>query len=385
MKNQIIIIKIYIMIFIIKIIYENFTDKQNQLINVIKKVNEYISICNQWKLIKGIQKLKSKTPKISALIPCFNCSKTIKSGIRSIQNQKMSDIEILIVDDYSKDNSLEILKDIEKEDKRVKIIKNKKNMGTLFSRSIGALNSKSKYIMSLDNDDLFINKYIFNICYKECENNNIDIVEFIAIKSINQTLKSNPFPKICEYSKFKKTNKIIKSPMLSSFIYLKKNNEIIRLIDATIWGKCIKAEIYKKALNNIGEKVYKQYIITNEDRIINFVLFRVANSFKFIKKYGILHYINTSIVKKLWLKNTSFNELFNIEHIYNITKNSIEVNICVFELFKYESNIKIRKNDIKIKKMFNKIINKLLKNKYLTKKNRKKLINYQIKNKILNK
>ena len=239
MKNQIIKIKIYIIIFIIIIIYENFTDKQNQLINVIKKVNEYISICNQWKLIKGIQKSKSKRPKITALIPCFNCSKTIKSAIRSIQNQKMSDIEILIVDDYSKDNSLEILKDIEKEDKRVKIIKNKKNMGTLFSRSIGALNSKSKYIMSLDNDDLFIDKNIFNICYKECENNNIDIVEFIAIKSINQTLKSNPFPKICEYSKFKKTNKIIKSPMLSSFIYLKKNNEIIRLIDATIWGKCI--------------------------------------------------------------------------------------------------------------------------------------------------
>ena len=43
MKNQIIKIKIYIIIFIIIIIYENFTDKQNQLINVIKKVNEYNS------------------------------------------------------------------------------------------------------------------------------------------------------------------------------------------------------------------------------------------------------------------------------------------------------------------------------------------------------
>ena len=111
-------------------------------------------------------------------------------------------------------------------------------------------------------------------------------------------------------------------------------------------------EIYKKALNNIGERVYTQYIITNEDRIINFVLFRVANSFKFIKKYGILHYIDTSIVKKFWKKNTSFNELFNIDYIYNFTKNTNEVNICVFELFKYESNIKIRKNDIKIKKLF---------------------------------
>jgi len=231
--------KIFIIFFIVIIIYENFIEEQNQLRDLIKKVNEYISICNQWKLINGIQKSKLIIPKISALIPCFNCSKTIKSAIRSVQNQRMSDIEILIVDDYSKDNSLEILNDIMKEDKRVKIIKNKKNMGTLFSRSIGALNSKGKYIMSLDNDDLFIDKEIFNICYQESETYNIDIVEFIAIKSLNQTLKSTPFPEICEYSKFKKRNQIVKSPILSSFIYLKKNNEIIRLIDATIWGKCI--------------------------------------------------------------------------------------------------------------------------------------------------
>lgn len=382
MKNHKNLIRIYLLIFIvIIIIFEYFNDEKNQLKGIIKRVNEYISICNQWKLINGIQESKLKIPKITALIPCFNCSKTIKSSIRSIQNQRMSEIEILIVEDYSKDNSLEILREIEKEDKRIKIIENKKNMGTLFSRSIGALNSKGKFIMSLDNDDLFIDKDIFNICHKECENNNIDIVEFIGIKSLNQTLKSNPFPAICEYSKFKKINKIIKKPILNSFIYEKKNNEIIRLIDANIWGKCIKTEIYKKALNIIGEKVYTQYIITNEDRIINFVLFRVASSFKFIKKYGILHYINTSVVKKLWIKNTSYNELFNIEHIYNFTKNSIDVNICVYELFKYESNIKLRKNDIKIKELFNRIINNLLKDKFLTKKNKEKLINYRNKNK----
>lgn len=382
MKKKRNIFKIPIILFIIIIIYENFNDNQIQLRGIIKRVNEYISICNKWKLIKRIQKSKSNTPKITALIPCFNSSKTIKSAIRSIQNQRMSDIEIIIVDDFSKDNSLKILRDLEEEDKRIKIIVNNKNRGTLFSRSIGALNSKGKYIMSLDNDDLFINKDIFNICYKESEKNNIDIVEFIAIKSLNKTLTSNPFPEICQYSKFKEDNIIIKNPNLSSFIYEKKNDEIIRLIDANIWGKCIKTEIYKRALNNIGEKVYTQYIITNEDRIINFAIFRVANSFKFIKKYGILHFQNTSIVKKLWIKNTSFNELFNIEHIYNLTKNSNDVNICVFELFRYESFIKLRKNDKKIKELFKKIINNLLKDKFLTQKNRKKIINYKIKNKI---
>ena len=58
----------------------------------------------------------------------------------------MSDIEILLIDDYSSDNSLNIIEKCQKEDKRIKIIKNNKNRGSLFSRSLGVLNSKGKYI-----------------------------------------------------------------------------------------------------------------------------------------------------------------------------------------------------------------------------------------------
>ena len=57
------------------------------------------------------------------------------------------------------------------------IIKNNENRGTLYTRSIGALNAKGKYIMSIDNDDFFMPD-IFNICHEEAENNNINIIEF---------------------------------------------------------------------------------------------------------------------------------------------------------------------------------------------------------------
>ena len=263
---------------------------------------------------------------------------------------------------------------MQEEDNRIKVIVNKKNMGTLFSRSIGALKSKGEYIMSLDNDDLFISQDLFNICYEESQTNNIDIVEFIALKSQSVTISFNNFPEICFYSKFKKNNLIIRKPNLSKFIYPKKNNEIIGLIDATIWGKCIKTDVYKITVNTIGKNTFSEYIITNEDRIVNFVLFRIAKSFKFINKYGILHYINTSIVKKLWYNYTFYNELFNIQHIYNLTKNTNDINICVFELLNYESNIMLGKKIMKFRMSVNKIILYLLKEKFLTKNNRKKLI-----------
>ena len=70
----------------------------------------------------------------------------------------MSKIEIILV----KDNSSKIIEELSLEDPRIKIINNQKNMGTLFSRNIGILNSNGKYIMNLDNDDLFIDKDVFN-------------------------------------------------------------------------------------------------------------------------------------------------------------------------------------------------------------------------------
>ena len=138
----------------INIIY-NYNNKNN---TILRKINEYIINCERKRLINEIQHT-SLEPKITAFIILFNAEKTILTSLRSIQNQNMSDIEILLIDDYSSDNSLKIIEKCQKEDKRIKIIKNNKNRGSLFSRSLGALKSKGKYIMALDSDDLFINLY----------------------------------------------------------------------------------------------------------------------------------------------------------------------------------------------------------------------------------
>ena len=210
--------KIYILEVIIFIIYLLNYVKKKKINETIEKLNSYIIFSHKWVLINGIQKCKSKIPKITSLIPSFNSSKTIKAAIRSIQNQNMSDIEILIVDDHSTDNTTIILKEMQEEDNRIKVISNKKNMGTLFSRSIGALKSKGEYIMSLDNDDLFISQDLFNVCYEESKSNNIDILEFIGLESLSTTISFNDFPNINYYSKFKKNKQIVRKPRLSNFI-----------------------------------------------------------------------------------------------------------------------------------------------------------------------
>ena len=79
---------------------------------------------------------------------------------------------------------------MQKEDPRIKIIYNNKTMGTLYSRNIGVLEAKGKYITCIDNDDLFIDKYLFDILYEETNDEYFDILSFSAFES---GLKLNKF------------------------------------------------------------------------------------------------------------------------------------------------------------------------------------------------
>ena len=69
------------------------------------------------------------------------------------------------------------------QDKRIKIINNNKNMGLLYSRCIGTLISKGKYIFPLDSDDMYlIHDTLFNV-FNEVQNNKPDILKFRGIKT----------------------------------------------------------------------------------------------------------------------------------------------------------------------------------------------------------
>ena len=155
--------------FMIKILYHKTNLKQSYLdINSkeeFPKLYESFNNAKEFidKSLKGIlinnKTIKStKHPKVSAIIPIYNCDKTITRAIRSIQNQNIINIEIILVNDFSTDETLSMVEEFQKEDPRIKIINNQKNMGILYSRSIGALSAKGEYIFPLDNDDMLLDE-----------------------------------------------------------------------------------------------------------------------------------------------------------------------------------------------------------------------------------
>lgn len=91
--------------------------------------------------------------KIAVIIPVYNNAEYLSQCLDSVINQTEKDIEIICIDDCSTDNSLDILKNYEKKDTRIKVISLLKNGGVSNARNIGLESINSKYVAFLDSDD----------------------------------------------------------------------------------------------------------------------------------------------------------------------------------------------------------------------------------------
>ena len=163
-----------------KIINKDMIDAHISIKISKRRAINYMNICQKDRLLNYniFSNISNNFPAISVVIPLYNSEKFIKQTLRSVQNQNIRNFEIILINDNSKDCSLNIIKSLQNEDKRIKILNNNKNMGTLYSRSIGTLNAKGDYIFSLDNDDMFSDEDILEKIYNIAQKQNYDIVEF---------------------------------------------------------------------------------------------------------------------------------------------------------------------------------------------------------------
>ena len=98
----------------------------------------------------------SNSPLASIVIPVHNGEKYIKEAIDSCINQTYRDIEIIVVDDKSEDGTLDILREYEKKDERIKVLPVEKQNGLGNVINIGIRASKGKYIVRMDADDIML-------------------------------------------------------------------------------------------------------------------------------------------------------------------------------------------------------------------------------------
>ena len=322
-----------------KIIPKNFGFFSSIKKNEIRKNNETQLFTRDISLKKGRKYLNrcltiennhlynyNENPFITVIIPSYNCENTILYSIRSSQYQNCSNFEIIIVDDFSTDYTKKIIQNIQMNDKRIKLIENKRNMGTLYSRCIGALFSRGNYILCLDNDDLFFDEDLFDYIYNESLKDNLDLFSFRALFS------SDYFDDISKMKDFHffgfPNNLFLSQPQLG--IWTVTLYDKFRIHNNMIWSKAIKTTIYKKAVKLLGLQNYSKYICWAEDTSINFIIFNIAESFKYIYKFGYIHIRKTvSATFTQDINNKFYGELYFLNVMFDFSKNNSNKNYVV--------------------------------------------------------
>lgn len=347
--NKFIILKIIIVISNIIFIFKakNFLIINNWKIkNQINLIKKYYDLCNIGILINKKKFNLSKNPKISIISTVFNNEKYIIRFLRSIQNQLFNDIEIIFVDDYSKDNSVKIINECQKNDERIILIKQKINRGTLISRNIGVLKSKGDYIIMPDSDDILSNN-ILKLAYKTAKRNQYEIIRFNFY--FNNHIDIN-------YEIFNRKINPIYQPELRTFIFYGLG--FLRANDFNICNKFIKRELFIRTINNINNLYLKKYMIYFEDGFMNYALHLNANSLYLMNNIGYYYiYNNQSVTNKLNKNLEIICFLQLLKFIIENTKNNIYEKIIASYYFKAYK--KKQRNNTKFLKYLNINIKKM--------------------------
>ena len=137
-----------------------------------------------------------KKKKISVIISVYNTANYIKKCLDSILNQTYKNLEIILIEDGSTDNSVEILKKYEKKDSRIVLIINEKNMGLAASRNKGLARATGDYIGFIDSDDYIPLNY-YETLIKAIEKEHADVA-ICDINLIFENEKTEILRKCCE-------------------------------------------------------------------------------------------------------------------------------------------------------------------------------------------
>jgi len=117
-------------------------------------------------------------PKVSVIIPVYNTEKYIGETLNSIINQTLKEIEIIVINDGSTDNSLQIINEYARIDNRI-IVYAQENQGQSIARNKGFDHASGNYIYFMDSDD-FLDLNALELCYIKSEENKIDFIFFDA-------------------------------------------------------------------------------------------------------------------------------------------------------------------------------------------------------------
>ena len=227
---------------------------------------------------------------ISVIIPVYKTERYLKRCVDSITRQDYSNLELILVDDGSPDNSGKLCDELAKNDNRIKVV-HKKNGGLSSARNTGLELSTGEYICFVDSDD-YVEKDYVSTMYHLLKKHDADLVKINYI----ETEREN-------YSE--------KEKKISEVLYEGKQVESA-FLDLKVDSVCV--FLYRKAL--IGE-IRFPVGKTSEDIPFNFQIFQRANRFVYYPANKYYYFHNPDSISNGPIDKNYFNYLFFREQIFD--------------------------------------------------------------------
>ena len=258
-------------------------------------------------------------PLISIIVPVYNVEEYLPKCLYSIVNQTYKNLEIILVDDGSSDNSGIICDEYAKKDRRIKSI-HKENKGVSSSRNIGIKNARGEYILFVDSDDEIEKDYVY-IMVKEGIDSNCDLVISNILDIFNTTYRK----------RIKKIENLTGIFRNDYFILM----ELLRVPVV---------KLYKTQVINKYNIRFCESMKVAEDQVFNFQYYSRIKNYKFIDYcgYKYFHRITFSLskaidkktfyddIKKLKLEKCFYDDNFidNKEYIFCYNALSVVSKYC---------------------------------------------------------
>lgn len=219
---------------------------------------------------------KKKTPKISIVVPVYNADLYLEECLKSLVNQTLQDIEIICVNDNSKDKSLKILNKYAKNDERIKILNFEKTYGQSRARNVALESVSGKYVGFVDADD-FVDLDMFEKMYKKAQNADMVMCQAKVFDDKVKNYKDDSYFALdCFNDSFAE----------KPFVH-EDTKDFISEINVSVWNKIYRTDFLKKS----GVKFQEGFIY--EDLPYFYELYTQAKKVIFVKEFLYTYRVNT--------------------------------------------------------------------------------------------
>ena len=307
---------ITVSIIVLTIILLELVNSRNAI--VLKEYKKYVRDCKNFINYKR-KKIYNKNPYIAICISVYNMENYIYQNLLSILNQSFQDFEIIIFNYNSNCNTEAIIKKIQLEDDRIKLISHSTKIEFYDSKYELILNSNGKFILFIEPNNMYLNGNLFQELFEYNQKNNLDIIEFSVYQQISGKNKIYISDDNFETHDHKFRKDIIKQPELSNILYYFPNTiDYTYIICRTLFNKLIRRELLIRAYVYLNKNYYNKYNIINDDTIINVISYQYANNYSNLNIPGYLNIISKGI-KLRNNYNHNLKQIKEMNYIYFMT------------------------------------------------------------------